>query len=334
MEMKLKLKRLCSTTTCHSLYKRITFLANEKKIYHWRVLETRKTIIIECQEKPVKITKKREGSQSLALSWMKVCWQIWNVSFWDLTAPLYQYLHQMLLWNIQWTEILITRSFNFNFEKKKKKITVSCVLSSFPFLTMGFSPPVSRSCSRAQKAPKKDISQKEADLFFFFNYTLKSATSNTFSLLLNRFFLFSSPEGAAHPSQWALAKFLLLPAASGGSTGPAPPTPRALTASTWTEGVRKNGCQSQLSVCLSPSSPKSFPSRPCRLLLTPKAYRPFYSPVRFELLRGNCFFLRGLAGALALLPLKLMCCLRKNQTTQRKDRCKSRSKTSVFFLEN
>lgn len=92
----------------------------------------------------------------------------------------------------------------------------------------------------------------------------------------------------------------------------------------------KNGCQSQLSVCLSPSLPKSFPSPPCRLLLTPKAYRP----VRFELLRGDCFFLRGLASALALLPLKLICCLRKNQTTQRKDRCKSRSKTSVFFLEN
>lgn len=88
----------------------------------------------------------------------------------------------------------------------------------------------------------------------------------------------------------------------------------------------KNGCQSQLSVCLSPSLPKSFPSPPCRLLLMPKAYRPFYSPVRFELLRGNCFFLRGLASALALRTLKLICCLRKNQTTQRKDRCKSRSK--------
>lgn len=43
----------------------------------------------------------------------------------------------------------------------------------------------------------------------------------------------------------------------------------------------KNVCQTQLSVCLSPLLPESFFSPVCRLLLTPKAYPSFYSPVKF-----------------------------------------------------
>lgn len=79
----------------------------------------------------------------------------------------------------------------------------------------------------------------------------------------------------------------------------------------------ENGCQNQFSICFSPSLPKSFFSPVCKLPLTPKVYHLFYSPVRFQLLRGNWFFLQGPDSAVALLPLKLIYCLRKNCTTRR-----------------
>lgn len=151
--MKLKWKRLCSATTCYTLCKRITFWANQKKVYHWTVIETRKIIIIELQGTHMKITKKKQGSQSFVLSWRKACWQIWNVSFWGLTAPLYQYLHQMLLWNTQWAEILLTRYFNFNLKNKKYKNYSILYFVFFSVPHNGIFPTSFQKVSRVSESP-------------------------------------------------------------------------------------------------------------------------------------------------------------------------------------
>lgn len=121
-------------------------------------------------------------------------------------------------------------------------------MSSLPFFTMGCFPPVSRSCPDLKKPPIKMFLKKKKMSFFFFNITYKSAT---FSLLLNRFLIFSSPEGAAQPSQLALAKLLLLPAALRCSAAAAAPSlspeypPDTHTTSTWTEGIGKTAARAR-----------------------------------------------------------------------------------------
>lgn len=151
---------------------------------------------------------------------------------------------------------------------------------------MGFFPPVSRLCTRPEKAPDKNVSTEEANISYFFNCTSRSATSNSFSSLLNRSFLLFCQKVQPQPSQSGLAKLLLLPAASHCSTAVAAPSlpqqhPRARHSHCISVNWRhmKNSRQRQLAVHLSHLFPKSF-SPVCRLPLTPKAYHPLYSPVR------------------------------------------------------
>lgn len=96
----------------------------------------------------------------------------------------------------------------------------------------------------------------------FFNSTLKSATSDNFSLLLNRFSFFSCPEGAAQTSQLALAKLPLLAAASRlrGSRGSA--VPELSTCQTLTP--RQPGLQAQQTRLPEPAVCLSAPAPPCR----------------------------------------------------------------------
>lgn len=133
----------------------------------------------------------------------------------------------------------------FKFQLGKKKYSILCFVFS-PILHDGMLSTSFQKLSRSQKAPDKNVPQKEANVFPFFNITFKSAT---FSLLLNRFLIFSSPEGAAQPSQLALAKLLLLPAALRCSAAAAAPSlspeypPDTHTTSTWTEGIGKTAAR-------------------------------------------------------------------------------------------
>lgn len=113
------------------LYKRIRFCDQpQKKACHWTLLETRKIIITECQEKHMKITKGMTGESESSCFLNEGLPADLKHQFWSLTLPLYQDLHQMLLWNIQWTEILITRYCNLKKNEIKKKLQhhVFCLL--------------------------------------------------------------------------------------------------------------------------------------------------------------------------------------------------------------
>lgn len=141
---------------------------------------------------------------------------------------------------------------------------------------MGFFPPVSRSSTRPQKAPDKNASQKEENLFFF-PFTLDKVPLPIASLcyltdsafLLPRRCSSASPVG---PCQ-APAPPQNVPAfAAAPSLCPCAPTPDRCSHPVNVNRRRaKSGCQSQFSVCLSPSLPRSSSSPACRLFLAPQA---------------------------------------------------------------
>lgn len=98
---------------------------------------------------------------------------------------------------------------------------------------------------------------------------------------------FCYTEGAAQPSQLALAKFSCFSAASYcGTTMSAPPLCCGHQPDTHTTSAQTGRSQSQLSDCVSSSLPKSFSSSVYKLLLTPKLL-PFLYPSTILILESG-----------------------------------------------
>lgn len=210
---------------------------------------------------------------------MKLWWQIAKLNFWSLTVVLYKYCTKCQC------EIFSEQKFSLpgiliSIRKKKLQYPVFCVLfhsslwdAFYQFLKV----------VQAQKAPDKNIPQKEANVFFFFllNSTFKSATSDTFSLLLDRFFFFPAQKVQLNLPTWPWPSSCSLRRCSAAvavpSLSPEHP-PDTHTTSTWTEGTGKKQLPEPAFCLLQPLRAKTLLLTSVQVAEGTESISPFLKP--------------------------------------------------------